>query len=123
MKKTQIAGLFALAGIEALRLEALIDGYGYPPDDPRFYETPPRCAWWMVKTPHGWVKIGPRKRVIAIDWSDTPVRKVITEDSVTKSEIGVHAWGEEDALRYLKTLAVEMANNAILRRDEVYDVG
>ena len=108
MKKVQVAGLFALAGIEAIRFEALIDGYGYDPDDPRYYETLPRCAWWFVKTKVGWIKIGWRKRVINIEWSDTPILQVLTDDSVTKGLTYIHAWSEEDALKYLKLLAVEI---------------
>lgn len=108
MKKEQVAGLFSLAGIKTLRFEALIDGYGYSPDDPSFYEVPPRLAWWFVKTPCGWIKIGWRKRVINIDWSDTPIRKIITEEETTKDESHVHAWSEEKALTYLKALAIEM---------------
>lgn len=108
MKKTEVAGLFALAGIEASRFEPLIDGYGYDPDDERFYETPPRCAWWFVKTRCGWVKIGWRKRVVNIEWSDTPVRTILSPDGVTKGDTYIHAWSMEDALKYLKLLAAEM---------------
>ena len=110
MKIEEVKGLFALAGIQVLNIKPLPDGYGYSPEDSRYYETPPRCVWWFVKTAAGWVEIGWRKRVIAINWEDTPVRKVITADDVTKSETGVHAWETTKALEYLTALKVEMSN-------------
>lgn len=111
MKIEEVKGLFALAGIPVLNIKPLPDGYGYSPDDPRYYETPPRCAWWFVKTAAGWVEVGWRKRVININWEDTPVRKVITADDVTKSETTVHAWDTSKALEYLTALKLEMSND------------
>lgn len=108
MKLKEVESLFALAGITVLRIKALPDGYGYSPEDPRYYEIPPRVAWWFVKTPVGWVEIGWRKRVINIDWEDTPVRKIITDDYVTKSETNVHACGIAYALEYLTALNREL---------------
>lgn len=109
MKETEVMGLFAVAGIEVLRREALIDGYGYQASDPRLFEHPLRCVWWFIKTKYGWVKIGWRKRVISIEWEDTPIRKIITSDDVTKDQTYVHAWSEEDALKYLKALSCEFS--------------
>ena len=60
--------------------------------------------WWLVKTPHGLIELGPRKRVFSIHWDETNIRKIVTEDDVTKSETMVHAWNIEDALKYLKAL-------------------
>ncbi len=102
LTKEQAAGLFALAGIPVLRVKALPDGYGYPTDDPRYYEMPPRQVWWFVKTPLGWIEIGWRKRVIVIDWTDTGLQVKVTNDAVTQSLSSVDAWSEVDALRYLK---------------------
>ena len=104
----EVLGLFTLAGIPVLKTKPLIDQYGYPPCDPRYYETLPRCVWWFVKTEHGWVEIGWRHRVIQISWDDTPIRAIITNDDVTKSQTCVHAWSIKDALTYLKALASEM---------------
>jgi hypothetical protein len=108
MKLEEVTGLFALAGIPVLRVKSMTDGYSCGPDDPRFFEKPPRCVWWFVKTPAGWVEIGWRKRVIAINWEDTHVRKIITKDDVTKSETDVHAWSNLKALEYLTALAPEL---------------
>jgi hypothetical protein len=60
--------------------------------------------WYRATTHVGHILIGWRKRVIEIDWSATKVRRVITEDSVTKSEIMVHAYGYEKAAEYLTEL-------------------
>jgi len=108
MERKEVEALFVLAGIPVLQIKALPDGYGYDPDDYRYFESPPRCAWWFVKTPRGWIEIGWRKRVISIDWEDTPIRKIVTEDDTTKEKTFVHAWNIEAALKYLKELAKEI---------------
>lgn len=104
MKEIEARSLFNLAGIDVLAVEPLIDGYNFRPDDPRFFETTPRQVWWFVKTCAGWIKIGWRKRVINIDWTDTPVRVLLNNEQTTMSECLIHAWSTEDALRYLKQL-------------------
>lgn len=104
MKCDEARSLFTLAGFDVLRIKPLPDGYGYSPDDERYFETVPRQAWWFVKTPFGWIEIGWRKRVINIDWQDTPYRGVVTEDQVTKDDEMVHAYSLADAVTYLTTL-------------------
>lgn len=59
--------------------------------------------WLLVKTQFGLIKIGWRKRVINIDWSDTEI-KYIVEDDVTKDETFAHAYGYEKAITYLTEL-------------------
>lgn len=105
MKRAEAMAIFTLAGIVVLKIKPLPDGYGYDPDDSRYFETVPRCVWWFVKTKAGWIEIGWRKRVISIDWSDTPVRAIVTQDDVTKEDTYVHAWTQEDAVKYLRNLA------------------
>jgi hypothetical protein len=61
---------------------------------------------WLVLTSFGLVEIGWRKRVIAIDWRETAVRALLTTDDVTISETHVHAWSEDDAVRYLRALGL-----------------
>lgn len=97
LTEAEVRGLFTLAGVEILGLKKLKNGYWTRMED----EPHP---WWFVKTARGWVEIGWRKRVLSIDWADTDIRKVVTADDVTKNETGVHAWTEEDALKYLKEL-------------------
>ena len=103
MTQKTAEALFAIAGIQVLKIKPLPDGYGSvvvgePPHRPGTY-------WWFVKTVAGWIEVGWRKRVIVIDWSDTRIRTVITEDNVTKGLDHVHAYSELDAAKYLTALA------------------
>lgn len=104
MTEKDARALLTLAGFKVEKAKALVDGYSYPPDDPRFYEECPRCVWWFLKTDIGWIEIGWRKRVLAIDWSETPLRAVVTDDDVTKDECSVHAYSVSKALEYLEKL-------------------
>jgi hypothetical protein len=60
--------------------------------------------WFQAHTKIGIILIGWRKSVINIDWSATKVRRVISTDDVTKSEIMIHAWGYDKAREYLADL-------------------
>jgi hypothetical protein len=79
MNRKEALAIFTLAGIEVLDTKALVDGYGYNPDDERFFETPMRQCWWFLKTKYGWIEMGWRKRVIQINWKDTDVVAVVTQ--------------------------------------------
>ena len=113
MKQEQVKGLFALAGIDVLRMWELPNQYW--PD--AYVEERKNSPWWLVKTPKGLIEIGWRKRVISIDWSDTDIRREVTEEDTTKSETMVHAWGNEKALTYLTALAPDLRPNAIYPAD------
>lgn len=105
LKQDEVRALFTLAGIAVLDMEALVDGYAHQPSDPYFFEMPPLQVWWFVKTEHGWIKIGWRKRVIHIEWKDTDMRfENFTTDDVTKTPFYVHAWGISKAQEYLSIL-------------------
>jgi hypothetical protein len=100
-QKKNILSLFTLADIPVLKVWELDNQYW-----PRSRgEADP---WWLVKTPYGLIEIGPRKRVISIDWSDTEVRCNVTNDGVTKGETYVHAWDLTAALNYLTVLSKEL---------------
>lgn len=60
--------------------------------------------WWLAMTDIGPVIVGWRNRVIAIAWSDTPKRGIVTQDDVTKDETLVHAWSYAKAVEYLAEL-------------------
>lgn len=64
--------------------------------------------WFMVSTPVGRIKIGWRKRVINIDWSDTGLTAtggdVVDKPEVTHGPTYVHAWGNEKAVEALQKL-------------------
>lgn len=95
--ETRAAALFDLAGIEVASLHELPNGYW-----PKVYaEEREESPWWLALTEFGPVKIGWRKRVLNIDWTETQVRHIVTEDDTTKDETMVHAWGYDKAIQYL----------------------
>ena len=80
------------------------------------------ARWIKARTPYGDIKIGWRKRVINIDWSDVVARRalmtldqtiwntlsaqaIFPNEDVTKGQNHIHAWGERKAVEYLETLA------------------
>lgn len=95
-------GLFLLAGFTEFVLE----------DIPNEYCPCEVCGPWFLLRQSGKgrrgkrvLKIGWRKRVINIDWSEYTsnpdlLAKFDGED-VTKWETGIHAWGKEKAIEYL----------------------
>jgi hypothetical protein len=100
MPEKYLRALFLLAGIEVQGLFELANGYW--PDQPDYAELRRENPWWLVKTNFGMVRIGWRKRVINIDWEDTPVRAIVTTDDVTKDETMVHAYGYAKAVSHLQ---------------------
>lgn len=74
--------------------------------------------WFLVKVPQGLIKIGPRKRVIEISWTDTALRKMppnLTKpegenESITKDMACVHCWDMEQLSKRLWWLRVELEN-------------
>lgn len=62
--------------------------------------------WLRVHTPIGPIKIGWRKRVINIDWSEVSPLYLISptvfkDENVTCGEYYVHAWGYDKAKEYI----------------------
>lgn len=96
-----VKALFTLAGFKTSKIYELKNQY-FGRDN---VNAP---SWYLMKTEHGHILIGPRARVMNIDWSDTQFRKIITEDDVTKSTDYVHAWGIEKTIEYLSSLKQEM---------------
>lgn len=100
MTEEKVKALFLLADIKVLKLWKLENKYWPKAYTDMIMANP----WWLVKTPIGLIEIGNRKRVVNIDWSDTNIRKIITEDDVTKDVTMVHAWTDEKIIEYLKAL-------------------
>lgn len=104
MPEEMLKALLLLAGIPYTALFKIENGYCsiQPDSTPSYIEYVSSHPWWLVRTEFGLLKIGWRKRVIAIDWSDTPIRNEVTKDDVTKSDTDVHAWGYGMAVIYLQ---------------------
>jgi len=98
--RTDFLSILHLAGFTTYRWWELANQYW--PLHPDFDNV--REPWWLFQTPIGLIEIGWRKRVISIDWSTTEIRKIVTQDDVTKNETLVHAWSVEKAIEYLKEL-------------------
>lgn len=64
--------------------------------------------WFVVTTPIGRVKIGWRKRVINIDWSESSLKEKAVElfpdEETTRVDQLIHAWDYERARAYIQTL-------------------
>lgn len=63
--------------------------------------------WFVVTTKIGPIKIGWRKSVISIDWSETkaPDAEILfPKEDVTKHGQLIHAWGYEKAKEYISVL-------------------
>lgn len=99
---------FLLAGLEYTDVFNIENGYcgnNCCPDKP----------WFLFRTKYGLIKIGWRKRVIDIDWSDTTLRAkdILPEDDrwVTSWDCGVHAWGYGKCVEYLTVLRYRLEEN------------
>lgn len=64
--------------------------------------------WLIVTTPKGRIKIGWRKRVIVIDWTDSKIEAcaeaIFPGEDVTRDGRMIHAWGYEKATQYIAML-------------------
>jgi len=64
--------------------------------------------WFMLGTTAGRIKIGWRKRVINIDWSETSLRaqgsEIVAEPGITHGASFVHAYGADAAVEALRRL-------------------
>lgn len=93
MERKFLDSILLLAGLETESIWEIKNGYSSSREDP----------WYLVQTKWGMITIGWRKRVISIDWSKTPVRKIVTEHDVTKEDYLVHAYSYADAAVYMRT--------------------
>lgn len=107
--------LFLLAYIPIIREYELPNGYWPEHDD--YLKIRAENPWLLVITEIGPIKLGWRKRVISISWEDCEVRSIVTEDDVTKSETGVHAYSYLKALEYLIALKQQHGQMMYLRNN------
>lgn len=102
--RQEITDIFVRAGINAIYLEEIENGYWPDSYAALKYESP----WFIVTTPVGHFRVGWRKRVLEIDWSRTTIKKngreIFKEEDVTKEASMIHAWGYDKAAEYLARL-------------------
>jgi len=64
--------------------------------------------WFIVTTTKGRFRIGWRKRVIHIEWTDTTIKEdaktLFPDEDVTRFDKVIHAWGTEKAQEYINKL-------------------
>lgn len=88
--KESVQSLFTTCGYTINWIEELANQYW--PRCPQYSELIFANPWWLVSTDLGIIEIGPRKRVIHIQWDKTNVRKIVTDRDVTKGDTYVHAY-------------------------------
>jgi len=96
--RAEFTALFMRVEIPILELRVIPNEY---------YPHPQALPWVKVETYRGEIKLGWRKRVINIDWSNSQLKaspSLFGTESVTKWEGGIHAWSMEDAAKYLSRL-------------------
>jgi hypothetical protein len=85
----------------------LFDTPIYVEEIPNGYSDSYLNPWFIITTQKGRIKIGWRKRVINIDWTDSIITMTgydVTNDEVTRDKRYMHAYGYEKAREYLNTL-------------------
>jgi hypothetical protein len=99
------------ADSRAAMLSCFADQPIYVEDIPNQYCKDYCCSmlqWHNVTTSVGVITIGPRKRVINIDWTKTRGTKTAEElfpnESGTKGERYIHAWSIEQARDYVQAI-------------------
>jgi hypothetical protein len=106
VNEAELKALFLLADIPLLKYYRIENEYWLPGSKEAL-----ASPWWLVKFDNafGLIKIGWRKRVIVIDWSDTQIPiPDLTDDDVTKESMMIHAWGYAKALTYLQHLDLRL---------------
>ncbi len=98
--RKKVDAIFALSGFNVSKVWELANQYW--PNHPDYDDV--RSPWWLFSTDIGLIQIGRRKRVWHIQWDTCTVRGIVTGDEVTKEDTYVHAYSEEKAIEYLKSL-------------------
>lgn len=110
-----LKAILLLAGIEAKRIHQLPNGYCGD-------LCCPHRPWMLAETKYGPIKIGWRKRVLSIEWTNDVVnvhgKTVLAkgDEGVTNWDTGVHAWGYAKAIEQLTTF-VQLADRFIFNKE------
>lgn len=121
MTNEEVKAIFLLSGLGATSFYEIKNEYYSSSGEP----------WWLVRTEFGLIKIGWRKRVINIDWTDTGLvideesdgdyefhKRPISNDDTTKWESGIHAWGYAKAVEYITNLKVRLGQHQYATSEE-----
>jgi hypothetical protein len=114
--KDRALAIATLAGLTVSGTEELMNPYW--PRTETYFDLIVNSPWWLLYTEIGHIKIGWRKRVIEISWAQTGHPCIVTDDDVTKGEYYVHAWSEEDTVKYLKRLKESVQSDRRKRLEE-----
>lgn len=119
----------AEAARERAALIGLFEGPIFVEEIPNGYCSQWCCKhrpWFVVTTSVGRFTIGPRKRVISIDWKDTvgtgTAEKLFASENVTKGEKSIHAWSLNDAARYIDAVMASAQNLRLTPGDELAEL-
>ena len=100
----ELTEIFKNAGFETVYVEEIDSEYCKESCCYRF-------PWIIVTTEKGRIKLGWRKRVMNLDWSDSDIEgkagDFFPQEDCTKGDKYIHCWGVEKALEYLKVLYKE----------------
>ncbi len=100
----ELTELFKSAGFETIHVETIESGYC---KESCCYKFP----WIIVTTPKGRIKLGWRKRVMNLDWSESDITAMgeilFKDEKTTTGEKYIHCWSKEKAVEYLKKLNSE----------------
>lgn len=100
-EERQFRNIFEKAGFKDIKLEPVINEY---------CQLECCAPWFNVTTVLGVIKIGWRKRVINIDWSNVhtvpgqDILSLFKKEDVTKGNSSIHAWGWDKAQEYLSKI-------------------
>lgn len=105
--------------LERAELTALFPGLIFVEQIPNGYCSRWCCRhlpWFVVTTAIGRFRVGWRKRVIHLEWTETVATKKAEElfpsDNVTKFDRIIHAWSLDDARRYVARVVESVVNPA-----------
>ena len=97
----KLTEIFKLAGFDPIHVETIDSQYC---SEACCYKYP----WVIITTEKGRIKLGWRKRVMNLDWSDSDIKldgeEIFKDENVTKGKSFIHCWGTEKAIEYLKKL-------------------
>lgn len=100
----ELAELFKSAGFDTIHVETIDSKYC---SESCCYKYP----WIIVTTQKGRIKLGWRKRVMNLDWSESDITAMgeilFKEENTTKGEKYIHCWSKEKAVEYLTKLNSE----------------